>query len=63
MDTPRTISVREAAKLIGIGRDSAYAAAKCGEIPSVRIGNRFRVLLGPLEEKLGKKAPATAAAA
>ena len=60
MDNPKTISVKKAAKLIGIGRDSAYAAVKCGEIPAVRIGKRFRVLLVPLEEQFSKKAPATA---
>jgi excisionase family DNA binding protein len=40
----KTITVDEAAQALGISRNSAYAAARKGEIPSVRIG---RLLLVP----------------
>jgi excisionase family DNA binding protein len=37
------ISVEQAALLLGIGRQSAYAAAQSGELPTVRIGRRVLV--------------------
>jgi len=38
-----TLSVTEAAALLGIGRDLAYRAAARGEIPTVRIGRRLLI--------------------
>ncbi|NLN76224.1 MAG: excisionase family DNA-binding protein [Armatimonadetes bacterium] len=35
-----TISVNEAAKLIGCGRITAYQMAKSGRMPVIRFGNR-----------------------
>jgi excisionase family DNA binding protein len=43
-----TISVEEAANLIGISRQAAYDAANRGELPIVRIGRRIRVKALPL---------------
>ena len=48
----RVVSVREAAKILGIGRDSAYAAARKGEIPTIRIGRRLLVPIDALERML-----------
>jgi len=39
-----TLRIHEAAELLGIGRSSAYQAAKNGELPTIRIG---RLLLVP----------------
>jgi len=39
----KTMSVLEAAALLGIGKNSAYEAARKGEIPVVRIGRLIRV--------------------
>ena len=36
-----TLTVEEAAALLGISRNSAYEAVRRGEIPSVRIGGRI----------------------
>ena len=36
-------TIEEAARLLGIGRSSAYAAAQRGEIPTVRLGRRLVV--------------------
>lgn len=49
-----TISVEEAAAILGIGRGLAYSAARAGELPgAIRIGARWRVaaprLLAALE--------------
>jgi hypothetical protein len=35
--------IPEAGALIGLGRNSAYAAARAGEIPTVKIGSRLLV--------------------
>lgn len=45
------VSIDDAAHLIGIGRQSAYAAAKSGELPTVRMGRRLLVPVGPLFAK------------
>jgi excisionase family DNA binding protein len=43
-EKPRvTCSIPEAGERLGIGRNSAYAAAKRGEIPTIRIGKLIRV--------------------
>jgi excisionase family DNA binding protein len=47
-----TMSVDEAAGELGIGRNQAYAAAKAGQIPAIRIGKRLLVLRFPLERML-----------
>lgn len=47
-----SISVDEAAVVLGIGRTAAYAAARRGEIPTVRIGARIRVPTGRLLQML-----------
>jgi excisionase family DNA binding protein len=39
--TRPTISVREAAEMLGIGKSAAYAAVANGEIPAIRIGKRL----------------------
>ena len=54
---PATCSVEAAAALLGIGRSSAYQAARfSGEIagvPVLRIGRRLVVPIRPLAERLG----------
>lgn len=53
-----TMSVEDAGRLLGIGRQSAYQAVRCGEIPAVRIGGRWLVLRAPLMRKLAGDAAA-----
>lgn len=36
----RTYTVREAARILGIGRDSMYAAVAAGSVPVIRVGRR-----------------------
>ncbi|AWB90864.1 helix-turn-helix domain-containing protein [Aeromicrobium chenweiae] len=38
-----SVTVEEAAEVLSLGRASAYAAVKRGEIPTVRIGRRLIV--------------------
>jgi excisionase family DNA binding protein len=39
----KTYDIAEAGRLLGIGRNQAYEAAKRGDIPSLRIGKRLLV--------------------
>jgi len=43
LSEPETLSVDEAARVLGIGRNGAYEAVARGEIPSIRIGKRILV--------------------
>jgi excisionase family DNA binding protein len=38
-----TCSINEAAELLGIGRSTAYAAARDGSLPTVRLSHRLLV--------------------
>jgi excisionase family DNA binding protein len=57
MDECRTISVPEAGRWLGIGRNSAYEAARRGEIPTIRIGRLLRVPVVALERVLQSAKP------
>jgi excisionase family DNA binding protein len=48
----RTVSVEEAAAILGISRGAAYASARTGEIPTIRIGKRLLVPKAALEKLL-----------
>ena len=48
----QTLTVAEAARLLGIGRNTAYEAIRRRQIPSVRIGKRILVPLAALERML-----------
>ena len=50
-DKRKTLTITEAAKILGIGRNQAYEAARRGEIP-IKIGRRILVPLAALERKL-----------
>jgi excisionase family DNA binding protein len=49
---PQTYHIEEAAKLLGIGRNHAYEAAKRGDIPSIKIGRRVLVPRAALDRLL-----------
>jgi excisionase family DNA binding protein len=48
-----TVTVEEAAKILGIGRSCAYEAVHRGEIPSLRVGRRFLIPKAQLKRLLG----------
>jgi excisionase family DNA binding protein len=52
-----TLTVDEAAVILGVGRSSAYAAAGSGELPVIRIGKRLLVPVGQLRRMLGEVSP------
>lgn len=49
-----TYTVMEAAKILGIGRDTAYRAVLEGQIPSIRIGKRLLIPKQALEKLLDR---------
>jgi excisionase family DNA binding protein len=53
---PRVYTVEEAARLLRISRNSAYTAARNGDLPTVRIGNLLRVPKAVIDRMLGDPA-------
>lgn len=47
-----TMSLIEAAKLLGIGKNQVYQAARKGQIPTIRIGSRILVPVAALNRLL-----------
>jgi excisionase family DNA binding protein len=47
-----TVTVDEAARILGIARGSAFRAIEQGEIPHLKIGNRFLVPTAALRRML-----------
>ena len=52
-----TLTIEEAAKLLGIGRQLAYDKVKTGEIPVLKIGRRLLVPRAALEKLLNEPKP------
>lgn len=48
-----TISVEQAAKVLGVGRTAAYEAARRGQFPTRRLGRRLVVPVPALLDWLG----------
>lgn len=48
-----TITIEQAAQLLGLGRTAAYEAARRGEFPTRRLGRRIVVPVPALLEWLG----------
>jgi excisionase family DNA binding protein len=55
MTIPATFTVKEAAAILRVSIDNAYASVKDGTIPSVRIGHRIVVPRGGLERMIGRE--------
>jgi excisionase family DNA binding protein len=49
-----TVTVEEAARILGVGRGSAYEAARNGQIPTLRLGRRILVPVPALLKVLGE---------
>ena len=52
----RTCTVAEAAIALGVSRNTAYEAARRGEIPTIKIGGRILVPRSALERMLEGRA-------
>jgi excisionase family DNA binding protein len=53
---PETISVRETAKILGIGVEAAYQGVRNGDIPCIRIGRFYKVPIPALKRLLNGEA-------
>ncbi len=60
--TRLTCDVPVAGRVIGLGRNASYEAARVGEIPAIRFGKRLLVPVGALAEKLNQPVDAIVAA-
>jgi excisionase family DNA binding protein len=59
MSTERqTLKIEEAAKILGIARNTAYDAVKTGQLPTIKIGKRLLVPKVALDRLLENAAPA-----
>lgn len=58
----RTYTVEETGRLLGIGRGAAYAAARTGAIPALRVGKRLLVPKDALDRLLSEAGGAKPAA-
>jgi excisionase family DNA binding protein len=52
-DLPPTVSVTDAATILGISRRSAYRAAAAGQLPTIQLGRRLLVPTARLRTLLG----------
>jgi len=50
----RTLSVSEAARILGISRAHAYDCVRSGELPSITLGRRVVVPRQAIEELLAR---------
>ena len=57
MEVKLTLSIEEAAKVLGIGRNLCYDRVKTGEIPVIKIGRRLLVPRAALEKLLANPKP------
>ncbi len=56
----QTLTIEEAAAVLGIGRNSAYQAVASGQLPVIRIGRRLLVPRAALERLLtGMQVPSS----
>lgn len=56
----RTVSVTEAARILGISRAHAYDCVRSGELPAIMLGRRIVVSKVVLDRLLGESAGADA---
>jgi excisionase family DNA binding protein len=54
-----TVTLDEVAPILGVGRSTAYNAAKTGDIPTIRVGKRILVPVAALRRMLGEIASET----
>ncbi len=52
-----TLSIEEAAELLGIGRSAAYECARRSQLPTLRLGRRLRVPTAELRRLVGIDGP------
>lgn len=51
-----TVTVEEAAQILGVGRSTAYESARTGDLPTIAFGRRLVVPVAKLRRMLGEAA-------
>lgn len=52
-DQTWTMDVPDAGKLFyGLGKNASYEAARRGDIPTIKIGGRYRAVVSAIKERL-----------
>ena len=54
-DLPLVLNVEDLMPILGIGRNTAYALVRSGQIRSIRLGRKIRIPRDAVEEFLGSK--------
>src|ERR1700685_1454954 len=54
-DPKATLTVAESARMLGIGKNQCYAAARKGELPVLHIGGRILISRAGLERMLNSE--------
>ena len=53
-ERPKTISVPEAGRrYFDLGKNASYDAARRGDIPTLRIGRKYRAIVAALDRMVG----------
>lgn len=53
--SPRTVSINDAASMLGIGRSTVYGLLKFGELSSIHIGRRRVVTVQSIDALVEKQ--------
>jgi hypothetical protein len=48
-----TMTIENYRRVMGVGRNAAYASVRRGDVETMRVGDRILVLTAPLRRKLG----------
>ena len=48
----RTVTLKEAQRILGIGRDRLRAALKSGQVPGIKLGKRYIISRDALDDML-----------
>jgi hypothetical protein len=48
-----SLTIENYRRVMGVGRNAAYASVHRGDVETVRVGDRILVLTAPLRRKLG----------
>lgn len=52
-DQPLTLTVEQAAEILGVGRSTAYELVRCGDLKCIRLRRRIFMPVAHLAETLG----------
>lgn len=52
---PATMTVEQAAALLGLSRSAAYRAVAAAQLPAIRLGRRLLIPTAKLDELLGRR--------